>query len=190
MALEASSGISPTSHLDDVNRKPGYLNPATSGKRYGLEALFMRTHGTLTRWNDERGFGFIQPSVGTDELFVHISAFPRDGVRPRIGETISFETVPRDADRMQAVRVMRPGGRVAAAPLRRTRVHQGRDSTFGAIVGVLVVVAIGWYAYSHVLSGARGMTHRQARGQSALPSLTFHPLTRSLAATDGPAARR
>lgn len=40
----------------------------------------MRIHGTLTKWNDERGFGFI--SQGSREIFVHISAFPRDGVRP------------------------------------------------------------------------------------------------------------
>lgn len=44
----------------------------------------MKAHGTLTKWNDDRGFGFIAlPQSGT-EVFVHISAFPRDGVRPRV----------------------------------------------------------------------------------------------------------
>lgn len=51
----------------------------------------MRTHGKLTKWNDERGFGFIETVAGREELFAYISAFPRDGMRPRIGELVSFE---------------------------------------------------------------------------------------------------
>ena len=51
----------------------------------------MRTHGKLIKWNDERGFGFIETGAGREQFFVHISAFPHDGVRPRIGELVSFE---------------------------------------------------------------------------------------------------
>eukprot|EP00420_Gonyaulax_spinifera_P035775 CAMPEP_0197871622 /NCGR_PEP_ID=MMETSP1439-20131203/1978_1 /TAXON_ID=66791 /ORGANISM="Gonyaulax spinifera, Strain CCMP409" /LENGTH=40 /DNA_ID= /DNA_START= /DNA_END= /DNA_ORIENTATION= len=29
--------------------------------------------GTLKRWNDEKGFGFIQPQDGGDDLFCHVS---------------------------------------------------------------------------------------------------------------------
>jgi cold shock CspA family protein len=50
----------------------------------------MRIHGTLKKWNDDRGFGFVVLPQSQEEIFVHISAFPRDGVRPSIGETISF----------------------------------------------------------------------------------------------------
>ena len=39
----------------------------------------MRKHGTLTKWNDDRGFGFITPAKGDRDIFVHISEFPRDG---------------------------------------------------------------------------------------------------------------
>ncbi|MDV2452501.1 cold-shock protein [Xanthomonas hortorum] len=54
----------------------------------------MRTHGTLTRWNPDRGFGFITPAQPGDEVFVHISAFPKGPDAPRIGELISFEIEP------------------------------------------------------------------------------------------------
>lgn len=76
----------------------------------------MRHHGHLTRWNDDRGFGFITPSGGGADLFVHISAFPRDGVRPRPDELISFEVEPGQDGKPRAVRVQRAG---AAAPARK-----------------------------------------------------------------------
>lgn len=74
----------------------------------------MRTHGTLTRWNDDRGFGFITPAQGGSELFVHISAFPRDGVRPAVGELVSFEKESAPDGRLRAIRVMRPAPRPVA----------------------------------------------------------------------------
>ncbi|HZV55939.1 MAG TPA: cold shock domain-containing protein, partial [Rhodocyclaceae bacterium] len=48
----------------------------------------MRIEGTLGKWNDDRGFGFIAPRQGGPEVFVHISAFPKDGRRPTVGELL------------------------------------------------------------------------------------------------------
>jgi len=56
-----------------------------------------RFHGTLTSWNDDRGFGFISPdgdtgSVGRSSTFVHIKAFPAAlARRPQVGDTVTFE---------------------------------------------------------------------------------------------------
>ncbi|MES2016433.1 MAG: cold shock domain-containing protein [Pseudomonadota bacterium] len=75
-----------------------------------------RVHGTLTRWNDERGFGFITLAQGRPELFVHISAFPRDGIRPAINELISFEVEDGSDGKQRAMRVQRPQRRPAARP--------------------------------------------------------------------------
>lgn len=51
----------------------------------------MRIEGHLSKWNEERGFGFITPDNGGDGIFVHVSTFPKDGMRPKLGERISFE---------------------------------------------------------------------------------------------------
>lgn len=52
--------------------------------------------GKLVKWNDERGVGFIAPKPGGAEVFVHVSAVPRDGSRPVVGEQVSFETAVKD----------------------------------------------------------------------------------------------
>jgi len=35
----------------------------------------MRIEGVIKSWNDERGFGFIEPTQGGQEIFVHVKAF-------------------------------------------------------------------------------------------------------------------
>lgn len=64
----------------------------------------MRTHGTLAAWNDDRGFGFIELPGGGERIFVHISAFPRGGARPAVGELVSFEIDAREALNNEAPR--------------------------------------------------------------------------------------
>jgi cold shock CspA family protein len=108
----------------------------------------MRTHGTLTKWNDDRGFGFVTPARGTTDLFVHISAFPRDGVRPRLNELISFEIEAGPDGKQRAVRVMRPGQRAAGrhAPARERQRPQGR--WLSGVLTLLIVAGLGAYGYS------------------------------------------
>lgn len=51
----------------------------------------MHCEGTLTSWNDERGFGRIESGQGGEPIFVHISSWPRGSARPRVGQSVSFE---------------------------------------------------------------------------------------------------
>ena len=62
----------------------------------------MRTQGTLVKWNEARGFGFIKTRDSGIEIFVHISAFPRSGRRPQIGDPLAFEIAPAADGRKQA----------------------------------------------------------------------------------------
>lgn len=73
----------------------------------------MRFEGTLKTWNDERGFGFIAPSQGGQDVFVHIKAFPARGARPAVGLAVSFEVeLNREGKkRARAVRPLRPAAR-------------------------------------------------------------------------------
>jgi uncharacterized membrane protein YsdA (DUF1294 family) len=44
----------------------------------------MRFAGKLKTWNDDRGFGFVEPEQGGQELFVHIKDFPSGTGRPSL----------------------------------------------------------------------------------------------------------
>lgn len=111
----------------------------------------MRTHGTLTRWNSDRGFGFITPAQPGDDVFVHISAFPRGFESPRIGEVISFETEPGPDGRLRAVRVIRAGTPVPKhnAPVRRTTrtVPAKGKIGLGNVLRMMLVLVGGAFAY-------------------------------------------
>lgn len=105
----------------------------------------MRVHGTLIKWNDERGFGFVALPQTEDEIFVHISAFPKDGTRPRIGETISFEVRTESDGRKRAVAVGRP----ARKGIRKRPVVNSdrRRSPLSAALTAIVVIALGFIGF-------------------------------------------
>ncbi len=50
-----------------------------------------RSKGTLKKWFEEKGFGFISPDKGSKDLFIHVSAFDRDiPRRPKVGDIIFY----------------------------------------------------------------------------------------------------
>jgi cold shock protein len=66
--------------------------------------------GTVKWFNSQKGFGFIQPEGGGPDIFVHISAVERAGIRDlREGQKVNYEIVQdrktgkSSADRLQIV---------------------------------------------------------------------------------------
>ena len=59
--------------------------------------------GTVKWFNNVKGFGFIQPSEGGKDVFVHISAVERAGMSTLVeGQKLSFE-VQSERGRQAAV---------------------------------------------------------------------------------------
>jgi len=52
------------------------------------------TLGTVKWFNDAKGFGFITPDDGSDDLFAHFSAINMDGFKSlKEGQKVSFELI-------------------------------------------------------------------------------------------------
>ena len=77
----------------------------------------MSTQGTVKWFNAEKGFGFIAPASGGEDLFVHQSAIHAPGFRSLMeGEEIEFKVV-EERGKMKAIEVTGPGGEfVQGAP--------------------------------------------------------------------------
>ena len=51
------------------------------------------TTGTVKFYNDQKGYGFIQPDNGGKDVFVHATALERAGMRGLVeGQKVSFDT--------------------------------------------------------------------------------------------------
>lgn len=145
----------------------------------------MRFEGTLTQWNDDRGFGFILPTEGGQNLFAHISAFPRDGQRPRLNERLSFEVTLGQGGKKQAVAIQRPGAVLASAPGRqRTTPSMSRNSStggLGKLVALLLVCSVlggGYWKYESRQQQARAAAAAQeATNSSAMADTPSTPVT-------------
>ena len=106
----------------------------------------MRFEGTLTSWNDERGFGRIESTQGGEPIFVHVSAWPRGQNRPQLGQLVTFEVelAPKGkrAKNVQLVRARRPVRQSEQA----MRAQWGTASLFAipAFLAVYTAVAVLW----------------------------------------------
>jgi cold shock CspA family protein len=111
----------------------------------------MRFEGTLTKWNDDRGFGFIKPKHGDQDIFVHISAFPKDGKRPSIGEKLSFEFQVGQDGKKEAKNLKcldrQPAEFVSHRPAIHAKVPTSSKSLLSRIIGLAFFAMIGTFAY-------------------------------------------
>ena len=51
-----------------------------------------KIQGTVKFFNSAKGFGFIQPSNGSKDVFVHVSNLDSAGGHLQDGQSVSFET--------------------------------------------------------------------------------------------------
>ena len=65
----------------------------------------MRYRGTITNWIDKKGFGFIAPNGGGNQVFVHITSFANRQRRPVGNEIVTYEIGTDTKGRARARRV-------------------------------------------------------------------------------------
>ncbi len=66
-----------------------------------------RYQGRITSWKDDQGFGFISPEDGGARVFLHISAFSPQGIRPTSNDIVTYHLGANEkGPRAEQVRVV------------------------------------------------------------------------------------
>lgn len=135
----------------------------------------MRIEGTLTKWNDDRGFGFITPTQGGPEIFAHVSVFPRDGQRPRLGERLTFEIGTGKDGKTQAKNILCPT-RQTEKPYRLSEPtkHPNKPGLLGRIIPLLFLITLGAYGYGEYTKHVMPQVADVAPSSNPAASMTFH----------------
>jgi uncharacterized membrane protein YsdA (DUF1294 family)/cold shock CspA family protein len=100
----------------------------------------MRQKGKLRSWNDDRGFGFIVPSDGGKDVFLHISALASRDRRPEIGQIITYALSTDDKGRPRATRATLPGDRLPVS--KKKRGGTGAAIIAGAFIGLVTLSVV------------------------------------------------
>ena len=98
----------------------------------------MRTQGKIAYWNEDKGYGFIQPESGTKQVFVHIRAFSKHAESPALNEKASYALSTDKQGRPCAVKVKRAGEK---RPRKNYSGYVLIALSFLSVVGVSVLAA-------------------------------------------------
>lgn len=105
----------------------------------------MKLQGKISNWNDDRGFGFVEPNGGGERAFVHIKAFNPPSRRPVNGEVIIYEIARDNDNRYKAENIQ--FARDISKSKKREKVKSQRDVggvfTIIFFIGLLVSVFSG-----------------------------------------------
>lgn len=105
----------------------------------------MRFQGRITQWNDERGFGFVEPNGGGERVFLHIKAFASRHHRPAVDQLVKYTLAHDGRGRAQAVQAEWVDLAAMRNPTRR-QVHPPRSAVGhwrGVLAGIFVVLLVG-----------------------------------------------
>jgi cold shock CspA family protein len=119
-----------------------------------------RIDGKLKTWNEDKGFGFITPLNGGQDVFVHISNYPRRGGKPVVGEALSFEVTLNADQKKKAVNVQRPGQLHGKSAAPRRPISSGRKggSFLGTAASIAFIGLLIFSGYQALMPRLKGTT--------------------------------
>ena len=135
----------------------------------------MRFEGTLAKWNNDRGFGLIAPTQGGPEIFAHITAFPRDGKRPRLGESLTFETGTDKNGKKQAINILCPT-RSSERPYRLSEPARrpNKPGLLGRVIPLVLLIALATFGYSEYTRRVSPQTAEATPSSDIAAPTSFH----------------
>jgi uncharacterized membrane protein YsdA (DUF1294 family)/cold shock CspA family protein len=97
----------------------------------------MIKQGKITSWNDDKGYGFITPNSGEDQIFAHIKAFKYQARRPEVNRLVTYILSTDKQGRICAAEIT-----MSAAPVvgKNDQGNMGLSIIFAGLF--LVIIAI------------------------------------------------
>jgi uncharacterized membrane protein YsdA (DUF1294 family)/cold shock CspA family protein len=105
----------------------------------------MRFEGALTSWDEARGFGFIEPDQGGEQIFVHIKVIVNRQGRPVIGQRYSFEIEMEPQGKKRAKNVL------PAQALRPIGTRPDSPAKWGTATLFVIPLFVGLYGVVSVM---------------------------------------
>lgn len=142
-----------------------------------------RFEGTITTWKDSEGYGFITPSKGGKQVFVHIKSFSTARRRPSVNDIVSYELGMDGQGRPQAQSVAYADERVdPRAWFAPDYSHLALVAAFflfltgAAFAGRLPKAVVGLYAIASAIAFAVYAFDKSAakHGRWRTPEVTLH----------------
>lgn len=109
-----------------------------------VSQMAARLHGRITQWFEDRGYGFITASGGSKQVFLHITALSDRGVRPKVGDIVTFFLSHDKQGRPRAMAVERAarGDASAEPPAASCWVPV---LVVGVVVGLALAARVPWW---------------------------------------------
>ncbi|MFV8781005.1 DUF1294 domain-containing protein [Microbulbifer sp. SA54] len=133
-----------------------------------------RSKGRIVNWNDDKGFGFVEPMAGGKQVFVHIKAFHNRQRRPNVGDTVIYRVSTDKGGRTRAIDAVYAGEQVADHQSHK-RSEKGKSAPI-----VIALVFLGLVALS-VASGKLPPVILLAYGVFSLLTYLLYYLDKSAA---------
>ncbi|WP_204139850.1 cold shock domain-containing protein [Halomicronema sp. CCY15110] len=169
-----------------------------------------RQTGTLKVWKSDRGFGFIKPEDGSQDVFIHVTAIRKAVRGPKVGDIILYTLDLQNDGRLRAVNasiqglaVQKPSSRKQTSPKsmpqaqRKSARSHGESSNSrrnwwlaagvsGISIMGLAVIGIGWLTASNLYSNDDGAPLTDASPPDSAATIPPEPTAPLPEATSSP----
>jgi len=95
--------------------------------------------GKMTVWKDDKGFGFIEPENGTQNVFIHVSALKKMPRRPVAGDIILYQISADKQGKLKAVDAVIEGLKPVIIRRERTSGYKRSEISFKNSVIILML---------------------------------------------------
>lgn len=101
----------------------------------------MRFQGKITKWFDDKGYGFITSDQG-ESVFLHFSAFKSTGLHANIGDRVSYKIAKGDKGLQAYDLEFLDKIKTSNRTFRSSSKNTGTNKVFFILAAVLIVLAV------------------------------------------------